>query len=45
MEQRATLPMLGGRLPELKVITPHGKMTLPDDLERSYSSLKVDRMD
>ena len=32
MEQRATLPMLGGRLPELKVTTTHGKMTLPDDL-------------
>lgn len=36
MEQRATLPMLGAKLPELKVTTTHGEMILPDDLKGKW---------
>lgn len=32
MEEKVGLPILGAALPELKVTTTHGEMTLPDDL-------------
>lgn len=32
MEEKVGLPILGARLPELKVDTTHGDMVLPDDL-------------
>lgn len=36
MENHVGLPILGARLPELKVITTHGAMTLPDDLSGKW---------
>lgn len=36
MENNMGLPVLGARLPELKVTTTHGKMILPDDLSGKW---------
>ena len=36
MENKVGLPVLGARLPELKVTTTHGEMTLPDDLKGQW---------
>ncbi len=36
MEEKVGLPVLGARLPELKVNTTHGDMTLPDDLNGQW---------
>ncbi len=36
MEEKVGLPILGARLPELKVLTTHGDMTLPDDLKGKW---------
>lgn len=36
MEERIGLPVLGETLPELKVTTTHGKMTLPDDFKGQW---------
>lgn len=36
MQEKPGLPVLGARLPELKVTTTHGEMTLPDDLKGKW---------
>lgn len=36
MQETLGLPILGARLPELKVTTTHGEMVLPDDLEGKW---------
>lgn len=36
MEERLGFPMLGARLPELKVTTTHGDKTYPNDLEGKW---------
>lgn len=36
MEEKVGLPILGARLPELKVTTTHGDMVLPDDLNGKW---------